>query len=309
MLLKRYPRNPLISPSQNWWEILATFNAGATIFEDKVLLVYRAIGGDNISRFGMATSADGYNFERFEKPLFEADPDSPYERLGVEDPRITKIDEAYFICYTSASVYPASNYYSGKFAPSLSHPAPWRVRPSLITTKDFRTFQRRGILLDIDSKDALLLPEKIDGNYVLFHRPYPNIKIAISKDLEDWTDLEEIIGPRKGFWDSERVGIGSVPIKTEKGWLVFYSGASVNRLYCLGILLLDLEDPTKVLYRSQEPVLSPETDYELNGLTSNVIFTCSALEKDDQFFVYYGAADKTVALATISKEELFNSIL
>lgn len=304
MKLTRFSKNPIISPSLNWWEVSATLNPSATIYEGKVVLLYRAIGGDSFSRFGLAVSEDGYNFQRFSDPIFEADINNPFERLGVEDPRITKIDDTYHICYTAPSVYPAQSYRTKQFAPSLSHPAPWRVRPSLITTKDFKIFERCGFLLDIDSKDSALFPEKINGRFCLLHRPYPNLYITFSDDLKSWTDQKVFIQPREGFWDCERVGVGAAPIKTEKGWLLFYHGTNQNQEYMLGILLLDYLDPTKILYRSPEPILKPEESYEKVGLTPNVVFTCGAVEKDGKYFVYYGAADKVIGLATIEKNEI-----
>lgn len=304
MKLTRFPANPIISPSSNWWETLATFNPGATTIDNKVVVLYRAIGGDNLSRFGLAISDDGYKFQRFSDPIFEADVNNTYERLGVEDPRITKIGDTYYICYTAPSVYPAQTYRTSQFAPSLSHPAPWRVRPSLITTKDFKTFDRHGFLLDIDSKDAALFPEKINNRFCLLYRPYPNLYITFSDDLKTWIDQKIFIQPREGFWDSERVGVGSAPIKTDKGWLLFYHGTNQNQEYILGILLLDLLDPTKILYRSPEPILKPEETYEKVGVTPNVVFTCGAIEKDGKYFVYYGGADKVIGLATIDKNEI-----
>ena len=306
--LQRYKNNPIIAPTRNWWEINATFNAGATIFEGKVILLYRAIGGDNLSRFGLAVSRDGANFERFEDPAFEAELTNQYERLGVEDPRIVKIDDTYYITYTAPSVSEAAAYRTGKFAPSLNHPAPWRVRPSLVTTRDFKKFEREGIILEKDTKNTSLFPEKINGRFCLLHRIYPQMYIIFSTDLNNWQDEAVLISPRNGFWDSERVGAGAQPIKSEKGWLLFYHGTDGNHIYRLGVLLLDLTDPTKVLYRSPEPILEPTETYERVGLTPNVVFTCGAVEKDDQYFVYYGAADKVIGLATISKDELLSNL-
>lgn len=308
MKLTRFTENPIISPSKNWWEISATFNPAATIFEDDVVLLYRAIGGDSFSRFGLARSRDGINFQRFEDPVFEADIENQYERLGVEDPRITKIDDTYYIVYIASSVYSAAQYKSGNFAPSISHPAPWRVRPQLLTTKDFNNFERHGLLLDFDTKDACLFPEKINDLFVLTHRRYPDFYLIFSKDLKSWENEQVLIKPRPGFWDCERVGAGAPPIKTEKGWLEFYHGTDSNHIYRLGVLLLDLNDPTKVLFRSDEPILEPETSYEKVGLTPNVVFTCGAVEENDKYLVYYGAADKVIGVSAIDKDQLLNSL-
>lgn len=302
--MQRYENNPIITPSKNWWETAATFNPGSTLFENRVLLLYRASGGDGLSRFGLAVSSDGTNFQRFADPIFEADLENPYERLGVEDPRISKIEDTYYIVYTAPSVYAAKTFRERKFAPSLSHLAPWRVRPSLLTTKDWRSFERRGMLMEVDTKDACLLPEKINSEFVLFHRIYPHAYLTYSTDLKTWHDEKVLFSPREGYWDSERVGLGTPPIKTEKGWLAIYHAVGQGHNYRLGLILLDLKDPSKILYRSPQPILKPEKDYELFGAVPKVVFTCGMVEENDQYLVYYGAADKVIGLAYLAKDEL-----
>ncbi|MDP2670977.1 MAG: glycosidase [bacterium] len=306
MQLKRFADNPILSPSKKWWEFKAVFNPGVALYNDKITLLYRAIGGDGLSRFGLATSQDGISFERAAEPVFEGGIDSPYERLGVEDPRIVKIENTYYITYNAASVYPASEFKKVSLAPSLYHPAPWRFRPSLITTKDFRDFEHQGILLSEDSKDATLFPEKIAGKFALLHRVYPNIYLSFSEDLKNWSEKKVLLTPHKASWDSERVGAGSQPIKTEKGWVIFYHGVSEKHQYRMGLLVLDLADPGKIIFRSSEPILLPEESYERSGLTAEVVFTCGALEVGEEFFVYYGAADKCIGLATITKKQLLS---
>lgn len=282
----------------------ATFNPAVTTYQDKIIILYRAIGGDGLSRFGLARSQDGVSFQRQDDPILEADIEDPYERLGIEDARITQIGDTYYIVYTAPSVYPARVFRERKFAPSLSHLAPWRVRPSLITTKDWQNFEKKGRLLEADTKDACLLPEKLNGEFVLFHRIYPHTYITYSTDLKNWHNEKILFSPREGYWDSERVGFGAPPIKTAKGWLVIYHAVDQVHTYQLGLVVLDLADPSKVLYRSPEPILTPEEGYERVGLTPNVVFTCGAIEKDGKYFVYYGAADKVIGLATIAKNEI-----
>lgn len=308
MKLTRFPGNPIISPSDNWWENQATFNPAAAIFQNKIILLYRALGGDNISRLGLAQSLDGQKFERFPDPLLEGDIKNPYERLGLEDPRITRIGDNYYIVYTAPSVYEASFFRKKSVLPSVSHPAPWRIRPSLITTKDFHNFERKGILLDLDTKDATLFPEKINNQFALLHRIYPNVYLSFSEDLVTWSPEKQVFGPRDGLWDSERVGTGSVPLKTEVGWILFFHGVDQDHVYRLGIICLDLSQPEKVVYRSSQPIFEPEEDYEKVGLTNNVVFTGGALEIGDDIFVYYGAADKQIGLAKIAKAEIIKEI-
>jgi len=308
MELKRYPKNPILAPTKNWWEEYLVFNPAATIFEDKILLLYRAQGRDRISRFGLATSDDGFNFTRADLPIFEGVEDNKYERLGVEDPRITKIGDTFFIVYTAASIYPA-NVKKKKSAPSLSSKIPWRVRVSLTTTLDFKTFTRLGSLLpDLDTKDGCLFPEKINGKFVLIHRVYPNMYLSASTDLKHWDKPKILATIRKETWDSERIGAGPPPIKTAKGWLLIYHGVDTKKIYRLGLMVLDLKNPDKILYRSSKPIFEPEERYEKDGYVKNVVFTCGAIEWDDQYYVYYGAADKVIGLATVSIREVLNTI-
>ena len=309
MKLERFAGNPVLTPSSNWWEEYLVFNAGAATYNGKTHLLYRAQGRDKISRFGLAVSSDGYKFERFADPVVEGDENNKFERLGIEDPRITQVGETYYIFYTAASVYPLTEAKNVNFAPSLSSKVPWRVRVSLMTTEDFRQFQKLGIVIpDLDTKDLALFPEQLKGKWYLCHRVYPNMYLSTSDDLKTWKDSKIFATTRPGNWDSERIGVGAPPMKTEKGWLLFYHGADDTHVYRLGIMLLDINDPAKILYRSSEPILEPEAPYEKEGYVKNVVFTCGAVDKDGQYLVYYGAADKVIGVATIDKTELLESL-
>lgn len=305
MKLVRFPGNPILTPSDNWWESRQVFNPGAAVFEDKIVLLYRAIGGDNVSRFGLATSSDGFVFKRFAEPVFEASLDNPYERLGVEDARIIKIGTEYLITYTGTSLYPATEM---KAEGGWQRQAPWRVRTFLTKTTDFKTFSPEKLELDFDTKDAVLFPEKFSKGFALLHRIYPDIYLTYSYDLKSWPVGQKILEPRKGYWDSERVGAGPAPFRTERGWLHFYHGVDRFDSYCIGVLLHDLKDPTKILYRSPKPLLRPELPWEKQGSFPNVVFSAGAVEKDGEYFVYYGAADKVVGVATIAKKKLLSSL-
>ncbi len=304
MKLVRYEKNPILKPTDNWWENRFVLNPGAVYHGGRVHLLYRAVGDDNISRFGYASSADGFDFDtRWEIPAYEPALDNLWERLGCEDPRITYIDGRFFIVYTAASLYAADH------GPTFGVGPPWRCRVSMISTLDFRSYEYHGVILpDQDDKDAALFPEKIDGKYVLLHRILPNICVSYSDDLLHWTGATPIMGLRQGYWDSFRIGGGNPPIKTEKGWLSFYHGVDSERVYRLGIMLQDLDDPSKVIYRSEEPVLEPEKSHEREGWVSNVVFSCGAVEKDGQFIVYYGGADSIIGAASISKERILSSL-
>jgi len=298
--LKRYHANPILSPNDNWWENRCVFNAGAAVSNGRVHLLYRAIGDDNISRFGYASSADGLNFDvRADLPVCEPPLDDQWERLGCEDPRIARIGDTFYVVYTGASLYTADH------GPTFGFGPPWRCRVSLISTRDFRHFERHGVILpDHDDKDAALFPDKIGGRYAMLHRILPDICVSYSDDLLRWGDTRRVIGPRPGFWDNNRIGAGNSPIRTDRGWLNFYHGVDEKRVYRLGILILDLEDPTKTVYRSDEPCLEPEDDYERDGPVPNVVFSCGAVEKDGQYLVYYGGADRCVAAASIRVDEV-----
>lgn len=310
MKLQRYSKNPILKPTKNWWETKAVFNPGAAVYKDKIYLIYRALGEDNLSRFGLARSPDGLKFTRLNEPILEGVSDNPNERLGIEDVRISKIDDSYYLVYTAASVYSTTEYKDHTWAKSLNHPhVPYRVRISLTTTKDFINFNHHGVLIDdFDSKDAAFLPQKIKGYYFLYHRHLPSIWLSFSRTLKDWQKGQELIRPKER-WENEKIGLGSQPLKTDWGWLVFYHGVDRDHTYRLGALLFDHDNPTKLLYRTKVPLLEPERVFEKAGNVKKVVFTCGAIEKKEEFYVYYGAADKVVGLARISKKELLAHLL
>jgi beta-1,2-mannobiose phosphorylase / 1,2-beta-oligomannan phosphorylase len=300
----RSATNPILEPNSNWWENKAVFNAAAVDHDGKVHMLYRAIGDDNVSRFGHAVSVDGLNFTRHtDMPGYESHDNDEYERFGCEDPRITKIDDTYYITYVGASVYPA--HYP---RPPFTRGAPWRCRVGLMSTKDFHTYEKHGIMLpDQDNKDVVLFPEKIRGRYAMMHRAFPDMWIAYSDNLMDWVDHKPFMSARTGYWDSDRLGAGAPPVKTERGWLEFYHGVDDDRQYHLGAVLLDLQDPSKIVARSRRPFLSPEKDYERVGIVPNVVFTCGLVERDDSYIIYYGGADKVMGAYTLYKEGLLDS--
>lgn len=304
--LKRHPANPLLKPTKNWWENKAVFNPGVAIYHDKIVLLYRAVGDDHISRLGYAQSSDGIHFKRFDTPRYDSPVNDPYERIGAEDPRITKIGKNYYILYTAASLYSATDPVAPKTAEiSISKGPPFRIRAGLAITKDFKSISHKGHLLgDLDTKDATVFPKKFNGQLYLLHRVHPNLSLSTSPDCIRCRHDVTIADPRKNSWDSEKIGAGAVPIKTPYGWLLFYHGVDHRSYYHLGIMVLDLRNPRKVLYRSPEPILSPQQDYEKEGVIKNVVFTCGALEWKNYYYIYYGAADRVIGLATIEKAKV-----
>ncbi|MHA2297724.1 MAG: glycoside hydrolase family 130 protein [Candidatus Hodarchaeales archaeon] len=297
MQLIRYENNPILKPRPDRdWEKGAVFNCAATEFNDEILLLYRAIGNYEtyISTLGLAKSKDGFNFETFADPVMR--PEADYEKFAVEDPRITFLDDKYYITYTAVKT------------PIPKGDVEFHI--GIASTTDFKIFERHGTVInEYRDKDGVLFPEKIGGRYVLMHRaPEPDMWIAYSKDLKNWTDHEKLFGPIKNTWQDFKVGAGAPPIKTDQGWLEFYHGVDKELHYSLGVMLLDLNNPSKIISRLEDPILTPEEEYEKVGDVPNVCFTCGVVEKDGEYFVYYGAADKCIGVATINKSKLLQAL-
>lgn len=306
-----YERIKVLSPRPVWWEENGVLNPGAAEFEGKVYLLYRAVGRDYLSRFGLAISNDGQNFERLDQPILESDFDNPYERLGIEDPRITKIGRDYYITYTAASVYPI-HYFSSH--PSLglvsdtTNRIPWRVRVSAAKTRDFHSFQRLGVWLpEIDSKNAALFPRQIGGYFYLAHRILPNIYLTRSKNLRSWETNMQIFEPHYD-WEKNKVGLACPPIETEKGWLMIYHGVDGHKTYSIGAFLTDLNNPAFVIKRTRKPLLWPQTSWEKKGKVGNVVFVTGSIWRNDQVWLYYGAADNFVGLVKIPLTDILSAL-
>lgn len=288
-MLKRFLNNPILKPKkENDWESKLVFNPAA-VYENGIFhLLYRAVGEDDISRIGYAISADGYEFFRFDKPVFT--PKGVAESKGCEDPRIVRLEDRFYMTYTAFSIK--------------------GVRVAIASTKNFIQWERLGVVLtDIENKDAVLFPEKINGRYVMLHRPMEpprSIWIAYSDNLKNWGDFKKVMEPVSGRWDGIGIGSASPPVKTDKGWLLIYHGIDKESVYRLGVALLDLEDPSKVIGRYTDPILEPEEEYELRGEVREVVFGCGICEVGDKYFIYYGAADKVICGATINKQEILD---
>ena len=292
--LTRYSEKPILSPNPiHEWEATAVFNTAAIYDNGLVHLIYRATDitsngrdGEYINSLGYAVSSDGVTFNRLEQPILVND--IPQEARGPEDPRIIKIGDTFYMLYTG---------YGGRFGGDY--------RISLATSKNLIDWQRHGIMLDEPNKDASLFPEKINGKYVMFHRRSPDIWLATSDDLVSWAEHQCVMKALPdSSWENEKIGIGGPPIKTDEGWLLIYHGVSKDHRYSLGIALLDINDPTKVIARQTEPILEPELDWEVNGYVPNVVFSCGQVVIDNELFVYYGGADTAIGVATIKMNDI-----
>lgn len=298
------------------------FNCAAVLKDKKVHLFYRArgeneINGILVSCIGHAVlKNDGVTLEKRDNhPIFE--PKESYEAAGCEDPRITFIDGKYYMLYTA---------YFGRIAPKEYEKEKYNI--AMASTKDFINWKRHGIILPevkTPEKNGVLFPRKINGNYVIYYRVESDIYAAYSKTLENpkWFGHKKIMSPRKGFWDAWKIGAGAPPIETDKGWLFIYHGIDKiglkraktsygtvdhERTYRLGVMLIDKNDPEKILYRSIKWILEPEEKYEKEGMVPNVVFSCGAVIINNMFFIYYGGADTVIGAASCKMPDLLKAI-
>jgi predicted GH43/DUF377 family glycosyl hydrolase len=297
--MERFSGNPILKPIEaHAWESREVFNAAAIYLDGKVHLLYRALGNDSISRIGYAVSSDGVHIdERLPDPVLE--PENENELDGCEDPRITEVDGILALTYTALREY--------------GHLQSYQVGLTTISVDDFihRRWNwgiRRLPFPGIRNKNAVVFPKKIGDKYVMFHRIEPDLCMAYSEDLTKWCDVMSIMKPRAEGWDNWKIGVAGSPIKINEGWLVVYHGVSVEKMYSLGIVLLDSEHPEQVLYRSQTPILAPKEDYERFGKVPNVVFSCGNVVIDDRFFLYYGGADSVVCGASMNFGDLLSLI-
>ena len=295
MGIKKYSKNPILTSKDVKFKVNSIFNPGVTKFNGKYLLLCRAEMPSGKSSFVKAESKDGYNFKVEDKPILTPEDHKDfyeYVEWGIEDPRITKIGDTYYLTYTGYS----------------------RHMPLVILseTKDFKSFKIHGPITEPSNKDCALFPEKIGGYYWKVDRPsYDNINaiwISKSPDLIHWGGYKMLMKPEPGTWEANKIGSSSCPFKTKEGWLMLYHGVrsfGMGAIYKLGAVLLDLENPWKVIGRSSEPILSPEEDYERIGDVNNVIFSNGLiLEDDGSVKIYYSGADMNICLAETTVDHL-----
>ncbi len=298
---KRRDDNPILTKDDIPYSCNTVFNAAACKVQGQYILVLRIENQTGISHLTLARSEDGYNFAIDQHPWVtpSADPQfEPYERYGIEDPRVTFLEGEYYITYTAF----------GPFGP----------RVGIAKTSDFISFERISLATEVDNKDAVLFPEKIGNSYVMLDRPaglgkrQGSIWITYSPDLIHWGKARAILAPEPG-WANSRLGACTPPIKTDKGWLTLYHGVretAGGKLYRIGALLLDLEQPEIVIGYSPHFIFGPEEMYERIGDVPNVIFPCGLIcENDGTIKMYYGAADTCIALAEAKLEDLLKICL
>ena len=292
-LFTRYSGNPLLTQS-NWpYPINSVFNSAAVRLADgDTLLLCRVEDRTGLSHLCAARSVDGITDWRIDpQPTLLGCPKGfPEEIWGIEDPRITYVPELeqYAVAYTSFA----------RGGPGVS----------LALTKDFHSFERFGVIMPPEDKDAALLPRRIGGRWALIHRPMTalgaHMWISYSPDLRHWGSHKIILEARRGgWWDANKIGLCSPPIETEKGWLTIYHGVrqtASGSIYRLGLALFDLENPEICLQRGEPWVFAPEASYERGGDVNDVVFPCGQTigADGDTIFLYYGAADSSIALAT-----------
>lgn len=246
-----------------------------------------------LSHLRLVCSDDGIHFSEPEgyPPLFG---ESELESYGIEDCRVTRMGNTYYLTYTAVSSF--------------------GVGVGLRTTENWKDFTHHGMIMSPHNKDMAIFEEKISGKYFALHRPSSiliggnYIWLAQSHDSLHWGEHKCLITTRRGSWDSARVGAGAAPVKTPKGWLEIYHGANELHHYCLGALLLDLEDPSKIIARSELPLMVAEAPYEQAGFFGQVVFTNGHIVKGDEITIYYGAADTVVCGARISISEILASL-
>jgi predicted GH43/DUF377 family glycosyl hydrolase len=314
-IVKKHDKNPIIAPRSDYpWESRATFNSAAIYDDGKVHFIYRALGDKDLSVLGHAASSDGFNLdERSNEPIYI--PREPFETPGgnmfssfadhfasgggyggIEDPRVTRVDDKLYLTYVA---FDGAN--------------PPRAAMSSINVDDFRnkkweTWAKAKLISapGMINKSAVIFPKKVDGKYVIMHRVYPNILIDYLDDLEfdNYLEGHYFIPPRRNFWDSKKIGAGAPPMETPEGWLLIYQSVGYQDpgRYKVGAMMLDKNNPAKVLYRTRAPIIEPDEPYENEGFKAGVVYPCGAVIMNNNLNIYYGGADTVVCAASADLE-------
>ncbi len=301
MRLQRHPGNPILLPDpQSDWETYNVFNPSVIVHDELFHMHYRAQGLDWVSRIGYAVSADGVHWNRLRRPVLV--PRDASDARGIEDPRVTMLDDAFYMCYTAYG-----REFSGTGEPTH---AGGGITPMIARSHNLITWEPMGsIVRGEDNKDHVLFPRKLNGRYAALHRRWPHIWLAYSDDLIHWHtgDMVPIFGPRAdNTWDCISVGANGAPIETEHGWLLFYHGYQQQHTYRFSVALLARDEPERVVHRPNGFIFEPQELWELRGDVPNVVFSCANVVAHGRVFVYYGAADHVIGLATCNWDELID---
>lgn len=303
-LFRRHPENPLLTRAEWPYPVNAVFNPGAAVVAGETVLLARVEALTGISHLTVARSANGIDdWSVVSEPLLAPDDDVESEQWGFEDPRCVWVEELDCWVITCTAYGPAG------------------TAVYLATTKDFRSVERRGIIKQPEDKNAALLSERVGGKWILFHRPMTafggsrgEIVLSRSTDLQSWSAPEQVLQPRRGaWWDSLRIGIGPPPLKTDLGWLVIYHGVKETvsgSIYRVGLALLDLKKPTRLLGRTPGWVFGPLALSERQGDVPNIVFPCGLVhdQASGEVRLYYGAADTSICLATAQLDDLLGAV-
>jgi beta-1,2-mannobiose phosphorylase / 1,2-beta-oligomannan phosphorylase len=310
--LDKYQNNPILKPNPYYsWQSKAVYNPTVFHHDNTFHLIYRAMSNDNTSVMGYATSTDGYNLDYVHpEPIYTPRLESESKKIpngnsGCEDPRITLIGDKLYLVYTA---------YNGVNPPNIAL--------STISLSDFlaRNWQNwtLPVLISepgVDDKDGCLMPEKINGSYVFFHRPgSKGLCLDQVDDLEfnhgNYLKSEVCLSLNFNNWDNLKTGVAGVPIKTKRGWLVLYHALNkIDHYYRIGGLMLDLKDISKIIGKIENPILEPVHDYERNGQFSNAVFPCGQVVVNNRLFVYYGGADSFICVATAGMDSVLESVV
>lgn len=300
-LVTRYEKNPILTKHDVPYEVATVHNAGMAKFKDEYIMLFRSHLHNGRSVIGLARSKDGYNFKVDPEPFLTPSTDSvfgEYEEYGVEDVRISQINDDYLLTYSAYSRH--------------------GVRIGLAKTRDFKTVERISLITQADLRNVVIFPKQINGQYVRLDRPHSEISkwsiwISYSPDLVHWGNSKVIIKPETYHWDEMKVGPGATPIWTPRGWLNIFHGVfptMSGSVYRLGVALHDLEDPSKVLGVADKWILQPEDEWEISGYVTNVVFTCGAIPEDDGTVkIYWGGADSVMCVGSANIEELVDLCL
>ncbi|WP_226913001.1 glycoside hydrolase family 130 protein [Flavicella marina] len=329
--IKRHPKNPIVIPGEQGIRKVATFNPAAIYENGKFYLYDRA--AETLSPFRtticLLESEDGVDFKSIDnKPVFES------EMLGfaegsVQDPRVVKIEDKFYMNYAfqpyGFDCYPTGEgvpfYDVSKYSGWEKESYPMITRSGIAVSNDGKSFEHLcySSPRNIDDRDHILFPEKFDEKYCLLRRPIefvgddygtdkPGIWLCYSSDMHEW-DEPILVATSQEPWEGKKIGAATNPVKTNRGWLLLYHGVDENSVYRVGALMLDLKDPAKVLARTKNYIMEPEEYYEKVGLViPNVVFPTSVIEKDNLAYIYYGACDTCIGLATVEMDQLIDHI-